>query len=38
MADVDMTRKAADKLTIKVHDHIIIGSSGLASFKALKLI
>ncbi len=41
MADIDMTRKlidAADKLTIKVHDHIIIGRDGHASFKALKLI
>jgi DNA repair protein RadC len=41
MADIDMTRKlvdAADKLTIKVHDHIIIGRNGHASFKALKLI
>ena len=41
MADIDMTRKlvdAADKLTIKVHDHIIIGRNGHASFRALKLI
>ena len=41
VADIDMTRHlidVADKLTIKVHDHIIIGRDGHASFKALKLI
>ncbi|WP_108883032.1 RadC family protein [Anderseniella sp. Alg231-50] len=39
--DIDMTRQivdAAAKLTITVHDHIIIGRSGHTSFKALKLI
>lgn len=40
-ADIDMTRQivdAAAKLTITVHDHIIIGRTGHTSFKALKLI
>ncbi len=40
-ADIDMTRQivdAASKLTITVHDHIIIGRTGHTSFKALKLI
>ena len=40
-ADIDMTRQivdAASKLTITVHDHIIIGRSGHTSFRALKLI
>jgi len=40
-ADIDMTRRiieAAEKLNIVVHDHIIIGRDGHASFKALKLI
>ncbi len=40
-ADIDMTRRiieAAEKLNIVVHDHIIIGRNGHASFKALKLI
>jgi len=40
-ADIDMTRhiiEAAEKLNIVVHDHIIIGRKGHASFKALKLI
>ncbi len=32
------SQRAADKLTIKVHDHIIIGRNGHASFKSLKLI
>ena len=35
-ADIDMTRRlieAGDKLAIKVHDHIIIGRDGHASFK-----
>jgi DNA repair protein RadC len=39
-ADIDMTRRlieAGDKLSIKVHDHIIIGRNGHASFKTLKL-
>ncbi len=40
-ADIDMTRRlieAGDKLSIKVHDHIVIGRNGHASFKSLKLI
>ncbi len=40
-ADIDMTRQivdAASKLTINVHDHIIIGRKGHTSFKALNLI
>lgn len=40
-ADIDMTRRlieAGDKLAIKVHDHIIIGRNGHASFRTLKLI
>ena len=40
-ADIDMTRQivdAAAKLTITVHDHIIIGRTGHASFRAMKLI
>ncbi len=40
-ADIDMTKhiiEAAEKLSIVVHDHIIIGRKGHASFKALKLI
>ncbi len=39
--DIDMTRQiveAAAKLTITVHDHIIIGRTGHTSFRALKLI
>jgi DNA repair protein RadC len=39
-ADIDMTRQiveAADRLGIKVHDHIIIGRTGHASLKGLKL-
>ncbi len=39
--DIDMTRQIADaaaKLTITVHDHIIIGRTGHTSFRALKLI
>ncbi|MEO9874624.1 MAG: DNA repair protein RadC [Anderseniella sp.] len=39
--DIDMTRQivdAASKLTITVHDHIIIGRSGHTSFRAMKLI
>lgn len=41
LADIDMTRRlieAGDKLGLKVHDHIIIGRNGHASFKSLKLI
>ena len=40
-ADIDMTRQivdAASKLTITVHDHIIIGRTGHVSFRAMKLI
>jgi len=40
-ADIDMTRRiieAAERLNIVVHDHIIIGRGGHASFRALKLI
>lgn len=40
-ADIDMTRQivdAAKPLGIVVHDHIIVGRQGHASFKALKLI
>ena len=40
-ADIDMTRRiveAGEKLNITVHDHIIIGRDGHASFKSLKLI
>lgn len=39
--DIEMTRQivdAASKLTITVHDHIIIGRTGHTSFKALNLI
>ncbi|MGE3226108.1 MAG: JAB domain-containing protein, partial [Parvibaculaceae bacterium] len=40
-ADIDMTRRlveAGDRLSIKVHDHIVIGRNGHASFRSLKLI
>jgi DNA repair protein RadC len=40
-ADIEMTRRiveAADKLNITIHDHIIIGRNGHASFRSLKLI
>jgi DNA repair protein RadC len=40
-ADIDMTKRiieAGEKLNITVHDHIIIGRSGHASFRSLKLI
>lgn len=40
-ADIDMTRKiveAGEKLNVTVHDHIIVGRNGHASFKGLKLI
>jgi DNA repair protein RadC len=40
-ADIDMTNRiveAADKLGITVHDHVIVGREGHASFRALKLI
>jgi DNA repair protein RadC len=40
-ADIEMTSRiveAADKLGITVHDHVIIGRSGHASFKGLRLL
>lgn len=40
-ADIEMTKRiieAAEKLSIAVHDHIIIGRNGHASLKALRLI
>ena len=40
-ADIDMTKQivdAARPLGIAVHDHIIVGRQGHASFRALKLI
>ena len=40
-ADIDMTRKiveVAEPLGIMIHDHIIVGRAGHASFKGLKLI
>jgi DNA repair protein RadC len=40
-ADIDMTRQiidAAKPLGIAIHDHIIVGRQGHASFKGLKLI
>jgi len=40
-ADIDMTRQiidAARPLGIAIHDHIIVGRQGHASFKGLKLI
>jgi len=40
-ADIDMTNRiveAADKLGITVHDHVIIGRNGHASFKGLRLL
>jgi len=40
-ADVDMTRQvveAARALRIAVHDHLVVGRQGVASFKALGLI
>lgn len=39
-ADIDMTRmivSAAKPLGVEIHDHIIVGRAGHASFKALKL-
>jgi len=39
--DIVMTRKiieAAEKLNIKIHDHIIVGKQGHASFRGLGLI
>jgi len=40
-ADVDMTRQvieAVRALKIAVHDHLVVGREGVASFKALGLI
>jgi DNA repair protein RadC len=40
-ADVDMTRQVVDALRplrIAVHDHLVVGRDGVASFKALALI
>jgi DNA repair protein RadC len=40
-ADVAMTREvvqAAGVLKIAVHDHLVVGRDGVASFKALSLI
>jgi DNA repair protein RadC len=40
-ADIDMTKRiveAGERLNIVIHDHIIIGRNGHASFKSLKLI
>lgn len=40
-ADIEMTRRiveAGQKLQIAVHDHIIVGRKGHASFRALGLI
>ncbi len=40
-ADIEMTRDvaaAAKALNIAVHDHLVIGRSGHASFKALGLL
>jgi len=41
IADIDMTRRiieAGEKLGVTIHDHIVIGRGGHASFKSLKLI
>lgn len=40
-ADIDMTRRiaeAGEKLGIVIHDHIIVGRNGHASFRGLRLI
>lgn len=40
-ADIDMTRQVADAartLRIAVHDHLVVGRHGVASFKALGLL
>jgi proteasome lid subunit RPN8/RPN11 len=40
-ADIDMTRQVVDALRplrISVHDHLVVGRNGTASFKALGLI
>lgn len=40
-ADIDMTREvveAARALRMTIHDHVVVGAAGLASFKALGLL
>jgi len=40
-ADIDMTRQVVEAgraLKISVHDHLVVGREGVASFKALGLI
>ena len=40
-ADIDMTREvqaAAEVLGISLHDHVVIGRKGHASFKSMRLI
>lgn len=40
-ADIDMTRmivNAGKPLGVQVHDHIIVGRAGYASFRAMQLI
>ena len=40
-ADIDITReiiRAADAIGVSVHDHLVIGKAGVASFKTLGLI
>lgn len=40
-ADIEMTRKVVDAARVfglQVHDHLVIGRDGTASFKALGLI
>jgi DNA repair protein RadC len=40
-ADIDMTKKvieAGKPLNVAVHDHLVVGRSGVASFKTLGLI
>ena len=40
-ADIEMTRKVVDAagvLGLQVHDHIVVGRDGTASFRALGLI
>jgi DNA repair protein RadC len=40
-ADIDMTRQiveAGRSLRIEIHDHLVVGHEGVASFKALGLL
>ena len=40
-ADIDMTRRiieAGEKLNVVVHDHVIVGRKGHASFRGMRLI